>query len=107
MINKKHQLKWIALLISSALFSASAAAAKLSVEQRLELLEKALAENQQELQATKQELRQYKTRFDRQPVPARETDAVASHTPVDKTHAATSAPGDATPAHSAAVTGAG
>ncbi|KIS45685.1 carbohydrate porin [Kosakonia radicincitans] len=106
MINKKHQLKWIALLISSALFSASAAAAKLTVEQRLELLEKALAENQQELQATKQELRQYKTRFDRQPDPARGTNAVASHTPADKTHAAASASISPTPAPSAAVTGA-
>ncbi|SCC25184.1 carbohydrate porin [Kosakonia oryziphila] len=98
MINKKHQLKWIALLISSALVSGSAAAAKLSVEQRLELLEKALAENQQELQTTKQELQQYKTRFDRQPDPARETGTVANNNSADKTDVATSAPTGATPA---------
>ncbi|MGE0973205.1 carbohydrate porin (plasmid) [Klebsiella sp. WOUb02] len=67
-MNKNNKLKLSVLLISSAIFSNSAMAAKLTVEQRLELLEKQLAENQQELQSTKQELRKYKAVFDLQPV---------------------------------------
>ncbi|CAI8748803.1 carbohydrate porin [Kosakonia quasisacchari] len=65
-INKKYQLKWIVVLIASAIISNSAIAAKLTVVQRLELLERQLAENQQELKATKQELLQYKKYVDKE-----------------------------------------
>lgn len=89
-INKKHQLKWIVVLISSALVSNSAIAAKLTVEQRLELLEKELAANKQELQETKQELRQYKHYFS-QPAENTDSGAVAAtgtrHHSADKTSA--------------------
>lgn len=65
---KKHSAELIILLISSAIVSNSAMAAKLTIEQRLELLEKELAENKQELKSTRKELQQYKVFFDRQPV---------------------------------------
>lgn len=61
MIYKKYPMKPIVLLISFAFFSNSATAAKLSVEERLELLERELAANKQELQSTKKELNQYKS----------------------------------------------
>ncbi|MCG8710067.1 carbohydrate porin [Brenneria sp. 4F2] len=60
MRKKHHSLKLIVLLISSAVLSNSAVAAKLTVEERLARLEKELAVNKQELQSTKKELKQYK-----------------------------------------------
>ncbi|MEH2921402.1 carbohydrate porin [Samsonia erythrinae] len=57
---KKPSLKLIVLLISSAIVSNSAVAAKLTIEERLALLEKELATNQQELKVTQKELQEYK-----------------------------------------------
>ncbi|MBA0215975.1 carbohydrate porin [Pectobacterium brasiliense] len=63
-MRKKFPVKMIVLLISAAFLSNGAMAAKLTVEERLELLEKELAENKAELQSTKKELKQYKTIID-------------------------------------------
>ncbi|MCL2898499.1 carbohydrate porin [Brenneria tiliae] len=65
-MRKKHYpLKLIVLLISSAILSNSAIAVTLTIEERLALLEKQLAENNQELQSTKKELREYKALAER------------------------------------------
>lgn len=111
MINEKHKIKLSMLLFSSAIFSNSAMAAKLTVEQRLELLETQLAENQQELQTTKQELHHYKAFFDRQSVADETGTVVAVGTngePSGKTHVtvaggATAAINGATPAQKVAL----
>ncbi|MEF3102585.1 carbohydrate porin [Enterobacter sp. 10-1] len=66
-MDKKYKLKSMVLLISSALVSNSAVAATLSIEQRLDLLEKELAKNNQELQSTKKELQKYKSLFESPP----------------------------------------
>ncbi|MCU1788340.1 carbohydrate porin [Pectobacterium polaris] len=63
-MRKKFPVKMMVLLMSSVFLSNGAMAAKLTVEERLELLEKELAENKAELQSTKKELKQYKTNFD-------------------------------------------
>lgn len=78
------QLKSIVLLISSAIVSNSAMAAKLTIEQRLELLEKELAENKQELQSTRKALQQYKVFFDRQPVTTGTADTDIANSTRDK-----------------------
>ena len=61
---KKHALKMIAVLITSALATPHVFAAKLTLEQRLELLEK-------ELQQTKTEFREYKSQHENQPIAKR------------------------------------
>ncbi|RRO08672.1 MULTISPECIES: carbohydrate porin [Pectobacterium] len=63
-MRKKFPVKMMVLLMSAAFLSNGAMAAKLTVEERLELLEKELAENKAELQSTKKELKQYKTIID-------------------------------------------
>ncbi|WP_224651606.1 carbohydrate porin [Pectobacterium versatile] len=63
-MRKKFPVKMMVLLMSSVFLSNGAMAAKLTVEERLELLEKELAENKAELQSTKKELKQYKTIID-------------------------------------------
>ncbi|MDY4378377.1 carbohydrate porin [Pectobacterium brasiliense] len=63
-MRKKFPVKMIVLLMSAAFLSNGAMAAKLTVEERLELLEKELAANKAELQSTKKELKQYKTIID-------------------------------------------
>ncbi|MBE5201132.1 carbohydrate porin [Pectobacterium quasiaquaticum] len=63
-MRKKFPVKIMVLLMSSVFLSNNAMAAKLTVEERLELLEKELAENKAELQSTKKELKQYKTIID-------------------------------------------
>ncbi|TLV19250.1 carbohydrate porin [Klebsiella indica] len=78
------QLKSIVLLISSAIVSNSAMAAKLTIEQRLELLEKELAENKQELQSTRKALQQYKVFFDWQPVTTGTADTGIANSARDK-----------------------
>lgn len=55
-MRKKFPVKMMVLLMSSVFLSNSAMAAKLTVEERLELLEKELAENKAELQSTKKEV---------------------------------------------------
>jgi len=78
---KKHSLKLIVVLMSAALFSNHAIAAKLTLEQRLELLE-------QELQQTKTEFREYKAQHQASvavqstPAPVQNSSAVASAIPV-------------------------
>ncbi|MFS2224000.1 carbohydrate porin [Pantoea sp. B65] len=62
---KSYPLKLIAVLIASVLVPQYAAAAKLSVEQRLELLEKELASNKQELQQTKADFNAYKQKTEK------------------------------------------
>lgn len=59
-MRKKFPVKMMVLLMSSVFLSNGAMAAKLTVEERLELLEKELAANKAELQSTKKELKQYK-----------------------------------------------
>ncbi|MBN3115187.1 carbohydrate porin [Pectobacterium brasiliense] len=63
-MRKKFPVKMMVLLMSAAFLSNGAMAAKLTVEERLELLEKELAANKAELQSTKKELKQYKTIID-------------------------------------------
>ncbi|TAJ05860.1 carbohydrate porin [Pectobacterium versatile] len=63
-MRKKFPVKIMVLLMSSVFLSNGAMAAKLTVEERLELLEKELAANKAELQSTKKELKQYKTIID-------------------------------------------
>ncbi|KHN50589.1 porin [Pectobacterium fontis] len=63
-MRKKFPVKTIVLLMSSVFFSHSAIAATLTVEERLALLEKELADNKKELQSTRNELKQYKMVFD-------------------------------------------
>ncbi|MBA0171089.1 carbohydrate porin [Pectobacterium versatile] len=63
-MRKKFPVKMMVLLMSSVFLSNGAMAAKLTVEERLELLEKELAANKAELQSTKKELKQYKTIID-------------------------------------------
>ncbi|GKV77416.1 carbohydrate porin [Pectobacterium carotovorum subsp. carotovorum] len=63
-MRKKFPVKMMVLLMSAAFFSNGAMAAKLTVEERLELLEKELSANKEELQSTKNELRQYKAIVD-------------------------------------------
>ena len=60
-MRKKFPVKIIVLLISSILLSNTSMASTLTVEERLALLEKELAENKAELQSTKKELREYKS----------------------------------------------
>lgn len=60
-MRKKFPVKMMVLLMSAAFLSNGAMAAKLTVEERLELLEKELAANKAELQSTKKEFREYKT----------------------------------------------
>lgn len=57
---KSYPLKIVAVLVASALLPNYVSAAKLTVEQRLELLEKELASNKQELQETKAAFKDYK-----------------------------------------------
>lgn len=71
-MRKKTSLKLIVVLIASAIASNSAIAAKLTVEERLALLEKELADNKKELQSTKAELREYKSIAQQQQVPVKE-----------------------------------
>ncbi|HBH63858.1 MAG TPA: carbohydrate porin, partial [Erwinia persicina] len=66
---KKSSLTIIAVLITSALFPSSLLAAKLTLEQRLELLEK-------ELQRTQTEFQEYKARHE-QPAIAKRATAVS------------------------------
>lgn len=56
----KYKMKPVFLLVGLALFSAHGVSAELSVEQRLSLLEKALADNQKELQQTREAFKQYR-----------------------------------------------
>ncbi|WCG84638.1 carbohydrate porin [Pectobacterium sp. A5351] len=60
-MRKKFPVKMMVLLMSSVFLSNGAMAAKLTVEERLKLLEKELAANKAELQSTKKEFREYKT----------------------------------------------
>ncbi len=57
---KKYKIKPVCVLVGLALFSTHAAAAELSIEQRLKILEKELSDNKKELQATREEFNQYK-----------------------------------------------
>lgn len=72
-------IKLMTLLLAVGSIPAQTLAAKLSVEDRLALLEKQLNENQQELRETKKELRQYKKLAERQ---QKETDGRESGTPL-------------------------
>ncbi|MEA9391870.1 carbohydrate porin [Acerihabitans sp. TG2] len=63
---KLYPLKIMVVLISTALLSNHALAAKLTVEQRLELLEQELNANKKELQNTKNEFIAYKANAERQ-----------------------------------------
>jgi len=74
---KSYQVKLLTVLISAILLPPAASAAKLSVEQRLELLEQALASNQKELAETKaafvaykEQVRQQHTTVAARPQPA-------------------------------------
>lgn len=62
---KLYPLNIMVVLISTALLSNHALAAKLTVEQRLELLEQELNANKKELQNTKNEFLAYKTNAER------------------------------------------
>nr|WP_272877564.1 carbohydrate porin [Pectobacterium polaris] len=77
--------------MSSVFLSNGAMAAKLTVEERLELLEKELAANKAELQSTKKELREYKT------IAENKTQVAANSTAKDKTRAVVSV--DSSPAN--------
>ncbi|MCL6359014.1 carbohydrate porin [Pectobacterium polaris] len=90
-MRKKFPVKMIVLLMSSVFLSNGAMAAKLTVEERLELLEKELAANKAELQSTKKELREYKT------IAENKTQVAANSTAKDKTRAVVSV--DSSPAN--------
>ncbi|MGI8489131.1 carbohydrate porin [Pectobacterium sp. S5] len=83
-MRKKFPVKMMVLLMSSVFLSNGAMAAKLTVEERLELLEKELAANKAELQSTKKELREYKT------IAENKTQVAANSTAKDKTRAVVS-----------------
>lgn len=101
-MHKKHTLKLIVLLMASALVSNNAIGAKLTVEERLALLEKALAENEKELQSTKSELRQYKAMVEvRQPTPAQRNAALTGKESITVVTAPTTAKKGTTTASSA------
>ncbi|MFJ5508582.1 carbohydrate porin [Pectobacterium jejuense] len=90
-MRKKFPVKMMVLLMSSVFLSNGAMAAKLTVEERLELLEKELAANKAELQSTKKELREYKT------IAENKTQVAANSTAKDKTRAVVSV--DSSPAN--------
>ncbi|MEQ9928065.1 carbohydrate porin [Pectobacterium parvum] len=90
-MRKKFPVKMMVLLMSSVFLSNGAMAAKLTVEERLELLEKELAANKAELQSTKKELREYKT------IAENKTQVAANSTAKDKTRAVVSI--DSSPAN--------
>ncbi|QHP80145.1 carbohydrate porin [Pectobacterium odoriferum] len=90
-MRKKFPVKMMVLLMSSVFLSNGAMAAKLTVEERLELLEKELAENKAELQSTKKELREYKT------IAENKTQVAVNSTAKDKTRAVASV--DSSPAN--------
>lgn len=58
----KYKTNVLYVLVCLALYPASALANKLTIEQRLELLETELTENKNELQKTKEELGHYKSK---------------------------------------------
>ncbi|NEG61982.1 carbohydrate porin [Pantoea agglomerans] len=66
-MNKKLKLRMTTFFFFSSLISHSTQAAKISIEQRLDLLESELRKNNQELQTTKRELEHYKAYFDKAP----------------------------------------
>ncbi|MEH0833850.1 carbohydrate porin [Pectobacterium cacticida] len=66
-MRKKFPIKRMTLLIATAFLSCDAMAATLTIEERVALLEKALAENKAELQSTKNELKQYKMIVENRP----------------------------------------
>ncbi|MGK3143244.1 carbohydrate porin [Pantoea sp. C2G6] len=66
-MDKKQTLTILALFIYTALTPQNSEAAKLSLEQRVALLEKALERNNQELDSTRRELQHYKAYFDKAP----------------------------------------
>ncbi|WP_233982247.1 carbohydrate porin [Pectobacterium versatile] len=90
-MRKKFPVKMMVLLMSSVFLSNGAMAAKLTVEERLELLEKELAANKAELQSTKKELREYKT------IAENKTQVAVNSTAKDKTRAVASV--DSSPAN--------
>ncbi|UAY93729.1 carbohydrate porin [Pectobacterium polaris] len=94
-MRKKFPVKMMVLLMSSVFLSNGAMAAKLTVEERLELLEKELAANKAELQSTKKELREYKT------IAENKTQVAANSTAKDKTRAVVSV--DSSPANHTVV----
>lgn len=59
-MRRESQLQLLVLLVSSVIAPNVSMAAKLSIEERLELLERELAINKKELQLTKKELHEYK-----------------------------------------------
>ncbi|MCA6928047.1 carbohydrate porin [Pectobacterium versatile] len=90
-MRKKFPVKMMVLLMSSVFLSNGAMAAKLTVEERLELLEQELAANKAELQSTKKELREYKT------IAENKTQVAVNSTAKDKTRAVASV--DSSPAN--------
>ncbi|TAI95488.1 carbohydrate porin [Pectobacterium versatile] len=90
-MRKKFPVKMMVLLMSSVFLSNGAMAAKLTVEERLELLEKELAANKAELQSTQKELREYKT------IAENKTQVAVNSTAKDKTRAVASV--DSSPAN--------
>lgn len=66
-MNNKYICKFVALLMATVSVSSHATAEKVSVEQRLALLEKELARNNKELQTVREELRHYKSFYDTTP----------------------------------------
>ncbi|MCL6333778.1 carbohydrate porin [Pectobacterium carotovorum subsp. carotovorum] len=90
-MRKKFPVKMMVLLMSSVFLSNGAMAAKLTVEERLELLEKELAANKAELQSTQKELREYKM------IAENKTQVAVNSTAKDKTRAVASV--DSSPAN--------
>ncbi|HEB1228160.1 TPA: carbohydrate porin, partial [Escherichia albertii] len=60
---KTLNVSLLSVSIVAALFPINSLAAKLTIEQRLELLENELSQNKTELQQTKNELGEYKSRL--------------------------------------------